>query len=372
MTLAAGARLGPTKSWPPSAPAAWAKSTGRATRGCGATSRSKCCRSRFPADVDRLRRFEQEARAAAALNHPNILAVYDIGTDGRRAVYRVGAARRRDAARAAADGRRPGAQGRRLRRRDRAGTGGGARERHRPPRSEARESVHHDDDRVKILDFGLAKLTERSRRRGRERAATTPRRHAAGTSCSAPSATWRPSRCAAFPSITGRTSVRSGAVLYEMLSGARAFRGDTAPDTMTAILKEDPPDLLARPNAASRRRSRGSSIAASRRARRRVSRRPAISRSRSDGLSGAVRRHQRSRRSRTGRRDAWLAWSAAALLAAALALSSPPAGLASSARLHALPIRFQIPPGVEASGPETSRCLPTAATWRSSGPARMG
>src|SRR5262245_6366087 len=38
----------------------------------------------FSADADRLRRFEQEARAAAALNHPNILAVYDIGTDEGR------------------------------------------------------------------------------------------------------------------------------------------------------------------------------------------------------------------------------------------------------------------------------------------------
>ena len=55
-------------------------------------------------DPERLQRFEQEARAAAALNHPNILALYDIGTHDGAPYLVTGAARRRDAARA---GRRP-------------------------------------------------------------------------------------------------------------------------------------------------------------------------------------------------------------------------------------------------------------------------
>ena len=49
-----------------------------------------------------------------------------------------------------------------------------------------------------------------------------------------------------------------GAVLYEMLSGRRAFRGGTAADTLTAILKEDPPELAIGPGHACRRRSSGS------------------------------------------------------------------------------------------------------------------
>ena len=59
---------------------AWARCTARGTRGSAATWRSRCCPASFSQDADRLRRFEQEARAAGVLNHPNITAVYDLGT----------------------------------------------------------------------------------------------------------------------------------------------------------------------------------------------------------------------------------------------------------------------------------------------------
>ncbi len=60
-------------------------------RASDATSPSKVLPAAFSADADRLSRFEQEARAAAALNHPNILAVYDIGTHPSTIVQRVSA-----------------------------------------------------------------------------------------------------------------------------------------------------------------------------------------------------------------------------------------------------------------------------------------
>jgi len=139
-----------------------------------------------------------------------------------------------------------------------------------------------------------------------------------------------------------------GAVLYEMLSGVRAFRRDTAPETMTAILNEDPPDLIAagRPvppplarivlrclekNPSSRFQTASDLAFAL------------------DGLSDQSGSASAVAAAGTKQR-AWIGWSAAALVAVALALIvyqrarvQPPAVV--------LPIRFQIPPGVEASGP---------------------
>ena len=70
------------KSSPPLAPAAWARCIAPAILGLRREVAIKVLPATLSAYPDRLHRFEQEARAAAALNHPNILAVHDIGTSG--------------------------------------------------------------------------------------------------------------------------------------------------------------------------------------------------------------------------------------------------------------------------------------------------
>ncbi len=122
----------------------WARSTGRGTRGWGATSPIKVLPAEVGADPERLRRFEQEARAVAALNHPNILTVFDVGThEGTPYVVMEllqGETLREMVSRRAPTQRQvlvlPGT--------GRPGAGGGAREGDRAPGREARERVRDD------------------------------------------------------------------------------------------------------------------------------------------------------------------------------------------------------------------------------------
>jgi Tol biopolymer transport system component len=200
----------------------------------------------FAADPERLARFEQEARAAAALDHPNILAVHDLGQhDGAPFIVTElleGTSLREElqngalASRKAIDCSVAIAQGL-----------AAAHERGIVHRDIKPENVFLTaDGRVKILDFGVAKLTHAEpMAAGNTVLPTTP---AGGVGTVAGMILGTIGYMSPEQVRGGIADPRSdifslGVVLHEMLSGQRPFRGDTAADVMSGILREDAPDL---------------------------------------------------------------------------------------------------------------------------------
>ncbi len=198
----------------------------------------------FTTDADRLRRFSQEAQAAAALNHPNVLAIYHVGEqDG--APYIVSELLEGETLR---DRLRTGALAVRKAVDFAVQAASGLAAAH------DKGIVHRDlkpenlfitnDGHIKILDFGLAKLTRPDTSESVGQLATVT----AGTGAGLVLGTvgyMSPEQVRA-QAVDARTDIFSlGAILYEMLSGKRAFQGDTPADTMSAILREEPPPLTA-------------------------------------------------------------------------------------------------------------------------------
>jgi|HubBroStandDraft_5_1064220.scaffolds.fasta_scaffold03181_3 serine/threonine protein kinase len=192
----------------------------------------------FAADSDRLRRFEQEARAAAALNHPNILAVFQMGTH-EGAPYLVSELLEGEALRD---------QLKRGRLVMRKAIDYGVQIARGLAAAHEKGIVHRDlkpenlfvtkDGRVKILDFGLAKLMQR--RPSSDPSAPT---FAAETEAGAVMGTvgyMAPEQVRGDAADHRADIFAFGAILYEMLAGKRAFQKPTSPETMTAILNEDP------------------------------------------------------------------------------------------------------------------------------------
>jgi serine/threonine protein kinase/dipeptidyl aminopeptidase/acylaminoacyl peptidase len=190
-------------------------------------------------DRDRLRRFEQEARAIAALNHPNILALYDIGLqDGTPYVVSElleGSTLRQQLAKGALSIRKAIEFAVQVARGLSAAHAEGVVHRDLKP-----ENIFvTKDGRAKILDFGLAKSLSQSGALGNT---TISSETEPGIVLGA--AGYMSPEQVRGESVSHLSDIFSfGVVLYEMLSGRRAFKRNTNVETMNAILNEDLPEL---------------------------------------------------------------------------------------------------------------------------------
>jgi Tol biopolymer transport system component len=201
----------------------------------------------LPADLaanfEALARFEREARAVAQLSHPNILAIYDFGRQGETA-YAVMELLEGETLRARLDAGALGA---------RKAVDLGAQIAEGLAAAHERGIVHRDlkpenifvtrEGRAKLLDFGLAKVGG-SVLANSGKTLTTPPEGATGPGVVMGTVGYMSPEQVRGEPVDHRSDIFSfGAVLYEMLSGSRAFRRETAAESMTAILKEDPPEI---------------------------------------------------------------------------------------------------------------------------------
>ncbi|HEY0702097.1 MAG TPA: protein kinase [Candidatus Acidoferrales bacterium] len=242
MPLSAGTKLGPYEILAPIGAGGMGEVYRAKDARLGREVAVKILPSAFALDPERLRRFTAEAQAVAALNHPNILAIHDVGeVNGSQYLvmeFLDGESLRERLAGGALAVRKSTEYAEQIAKGLAAAHDKGI--------------VHRDlkpdnifvtrDGHVKILDFGLAKLTGTE---GKDPADTMTR-----TSATQPGVVLGTVGYMSPEQVRGqvadqRSDIFSfGAIFYEMLSGKRAFTGNSSVEVMSAILKEEPPPLM--------------------------------------------------------------------------------------------------------------------------------
>jgi serine/threonine protein kinase/Tol biopolymer transport system component len=240
MTLAAGSRLGPYEILSP-----------LGAGGMGEVYRARDARlnrevaikvlpEKLAADAAALARFEREAKAVAALSHPNILGIFDLGKDGETSYAVTELLIGETLRQRLEEGPLPQRKALEYAREIAQGLAA----------AHEKGIVHRDlkpenlfvtsDGRVKILDFGLAKVE--GLRADETQSPTVGAATEPGTVMGTVGY-MSPEQVRGKPADPRSDIFSFGAVLYEMLSGERAFRGDSAAETMAAIAQKDPPAL---------------------------------------------------------------------------------------------------------------------------------
>ena len=229
--------------------AGWVRSIARETRNWAATWPSRCCRTAFTSDAERRTRFEREARLLAALNHPHIGAIYGIDEadpspgSGQAAVRALvlELVEGETLADRVARGPVPVAEALPIARQI----------------AEALEAAHehgiiHRDLKpanikvtpegtVKVLDFGLAKVLAAEGAVSDLSRSPTVTATAAREGVMLGTVAYMSPEQARGQAVDKRTDIWAfGCVLYEMLTGRRAFPGDDVSDTLAGILRGDP------------------------------------------------------------------------------------------------------------------------------------